>query len=195
VCVFGWLAHRDLYRRAGAGSSIAACWLNISPRTLAQELPALGCVLYLPGRRPGAGPDVTRLPYGVLAESAELAPLLETRWLRAASAVSELGPREWLDCVDAGGRVQARLYLLPDTDYLAWDALLASGQPAAAPAGRTGAAGFRAEGARLVCFRRRQLPSLASLGQAVPGRVSALSRSLARDIARAEAVAPPVAAG
>src|SRR3546814_12231625 len=82
------------------------------------------------------GTTVRELPRGLLAEAMQLAPLLQTRRLVAASAITVEGPREWIDCVDREGRTCARLHLLPDTDYLAWDRLLACGEPMAATPAR-----------------------------------------------------------
>jgi hypothetical protein len=49
--------------------------------------------------------------------------LLQCCSLLAASAITVEGPREWIECLAADGLPRARLYLLPDTDYLSWDAL------------------------------------------------------------------------
>ncbi len=82
-----------------------------------------------------AGSNVRELPRGLLVEAMQLAPLLQTRWL-LASMITVEGSRKWIECVDREGRCWARLYLLPDTDYLAWDRLRACGGPvpAARPA-------------------------------------------------------------
>lgn len=184
--MFGWLAHRSACARARTQLA-STRWLRFSPTVLAQALPSLGCVLYLPPPWPDT-PD-EEAPAGVLAERRELAPLLRTRTLYAASAVTADGPREWIECMDAAGRPQARLYLLPDTDYLAWDALLAAGELLAPVlAQRRVAADFRAASAELLCFTHRHLPWLTTLGRRVPESVSALSRGIAADIAHAEAV-------
>ncbi|PWK88700.1 hypothetical protein C7456_105234 [Fulvimonas soli] len=183
--MFGWLAAFGLCDSARFNTS-ATPWLPATPRRLAEWLPQLGGVLYLPGRQapcdglPGAA--------GILVESVELAPLLRVRALRGSSAVTPEGPREWIDGADAHGRVQMRLYLLPDTDYCAWDACL--GGPArtcggpAAPAAEP----FRAAGARLLRFTHRRLGGLGLIGTAAPG-LSGLGHRLAAGIARQEAVA------
>ena len=168
-------------------SSVATRWLAVAPQTLAQGLAQLGCVLYLPARRCDADP--VDLPLGLLAESRELTPLLRTCYVGLASAVTGEGPREWIECVDAAGMLQARIYLLPDTDYLAWDALFAEGVPVAAPMlHRAGHPVCFAERARLLCFTRRHVSRLTMLGSEAPSRVSSLGRGVARDIAVAEAV-------
>ncbi|HEV7778444.1 MAG TPA: hypothetical protein VGO76_16350 [Luteibacter sp.] len=184
--MFGWFSAFGAAQRPRA-SSVATRWLAVAPQALAQGLAQLGCVLYLPTRRCDA--DSGDLPLGLLAESMELTPLLRTRYVGLASAVTEEGPREWIECVDGVGALQARIYLLPDTDYLAWDALFADGVAVTAPMRhRAGPPVCFAERARLLCFTRRQVSRLAMLGSEAPSHVSSLGRGVARDIAVAEAV-------
>lgn len=57
-----------------------------------------------------------------------LAALGQCVKVRVDSAVTSQGPRECLEFPDAAGEIQAKLFLLPDTDYLAWDEMLASRQ-------------------------------------------------------------------
>lgn len=45
--------------------------------------------------------------------------------IRLESAVTSQGPREYLEFADVRDRVHAKLFLLPDTDYLAWDEMVA----------------------------------------------------------------------
>ncbi|MGC1550309.1 MAG: hypothetical protein WA777_17455, partial [Rhodanobacter sp.] len=130
-------------------------------RCLARHLPLLGSVLYLPEQ--AVTGTLAHLPRGLLVEHLEMSPLLQTCWLAAASVISSDGPHEWLECIDRYGRLRARLHLLPDTDYLAWDALLAAGTPIAAPVSLQRSNGFRAESARVVFFRSRQLAGLTLL--------------------------------
>ncbi|WP_049623615.1 hypothetical protein [Frateuria defendens] len=153
-------------------------WLD--PRACAARLPALGCVLYLPAR-------VAPAPAGgLLPLRAELAPLAGLRGLFAASLVTGDGPREWLDAVDRQGRVLARLYLLPDTDYLAWDALLAAGAPGAAPL--RAPAVFCPAGAHVLRFQARTLAGMSLLDARTPTAMSPLGSQLALRIAKAESV-------
>ena len=181
--MFAWLAHRSACARARRATA-SSHWLPCPSGQLAQVLPALGCILYLPARQAGGAEDDPG--GGLLAGHRELAPLLRTRGLHVASTVTAEGPREWIECVDEANRSLARLYLLPDTDYLAWDAMLAGAVPSAQqpPA----AEGFRAVGAHLLSFAYRRLPGLAVLEGVGPGPVSALGRGIAAEIARQEAV-------
>jgi hypothetical protein len=52
-------------------------------------------------------------------------------WERAVRAeahalIDAVGVREWVAFLDANGDCRGRLHLLPDTDFLAWEALIAS---------------------------------------------------------------------
>ena len=183
--MFGWLATHPvaLCRRAPVSPVQRRCF-RISPLQLAEHLPRLGQVLYVADARPLAALDEP--PAGWLVEQCELAPLLHTHWLVAASMVGDDGPREWLECLDRRGNACARLHLLPDTDYLAWDALLATGVPT--PEAVRGCHAMRPRDACVTCFRRRHLAGLLALGRAAATPVSALGREIAQRIAQAEAV-------
>lgn len=98
------------------------------------------------------------------------------------------GPREWMDCLDAHGHFCARLHLLPDTDFLAWDALLADAR-ALPPISPCLQLRFRAASAELVSFHVRRLGALNVLDAAPLGQLSMLGRGIAREIARVSAVA------
>jgi hypothetical protein len=194
--MFGWLAsHAALICRRADTSPVQRRWLRMSPLQLARHLPQLGSVLYLPEQ--AIANTLIHPPHGLLVEHLELSPLLQTCWLAAASVISSDGPHEWLECIDRYGRLRARMHLLPDTDYLAWDALLAIGAPIAAPVSLQRPRGFRAESARVLCFRTRQLAGLALLSGIAPVAISTLGLGIAGEIARAEAVElrPPVAVG
>lgn len=144
-------------------------------------LPALGSVLYAP-----AAHGVLRgrpLP-GLLVESVELAPLLHTRSLASVSAITPDGPREWMECRDAGERLLARLYLLPDTDYLAWDALYARAGEGSVAAARADAGAWRPASAQLLRFRLCRHACLQLLGADAVDASSTLVRELAARIAR-----------
>lgn len=144
-------------------------------------LPALGSVLYAPAvRRMLHG---SPLP-GLLVESIELAPLLHTRSLACASAITADGPREWMECRDAGGRLLARLYLLPDTDYLAWDALYARADAGAVAVPCADVHAWRPARAQLLRFRLHRHAGLQLLGADAVEASSALVRELAARIAR-----------
>jgi hypothetical protein len=160
---------------------------RVAPAMLLRELPSLGSVLYLP-TRPGMSDEV---PRGLLVEAMSLAPLLQTRYLVAISAITSEGPREWIECVDRRGRLCARLYLLPDTDYLAWDALLTNCKTMAAMTTLMHTRllrNIRPRSAHLLRFHWRQLAGLDVLGAEAPGQVSMLSKHLVGRVAGAEAV-------
>ena len=184
--MFGWLASFGVPSRGR--SAPATRWLAITPRTLIDGLGQLGGVLYL-APRPERCPRHDNLPPGCLVESADLAPLLATRFVGHTCAVTAEGPREWIDIAGGQGETLARIYLLPDTDYLAWDGLFVDTLPCHAPAGdlpdREWRRGSRA---RVLSFTRRQLVDFTLLG-ARDAPVSSLGRGVARDIAVSESVA------
>ncbi|WP_243041845.1 hypothetical protein [Dyella sedimenti] len=187
--MFGWLAHALASLHAGNGTddlAVSRCAMPMSGPELAARLPMLGSVLYLPTRKaPSRG---WPLPAGWLASRHELAPLLATRELCVASMVGVDGPREWIDCIDAEGRFCARLHLLPDTDYLAWDALLSRGRPLPPLPWRSECAACRAASAELVHFRTRRLGGLELLEALPLSRLSILGQDIAREVARASDV-------
>lgn len=185
--MFASLLHRlqDLHR-AGSVPSIHRRRMRMDPAELFDALPALGSVLYMPVCPRGQPPSA--LPGGVLVETMQLAPLLQTTTLDVVCAITTDGPREWADCRDARGRLCARLYLLPDTDYLAWDHLFGA-SPGVSP-GDVPHAERQRHGAcvALLRFHVRAMAGLRVLGAEIHPPASALSRQLAGQIARAEAV-------
>ena len=184
--MFGWLASFGVNARHRSASTIR--WLAVAPRTLVEGLGQLGGVLYL-APRPVSCPASTPLPTGCLVEAAELAPLLATRYVGLTCAVTAEGPREWIDCVDAEGDTLARIFLLPDTDYLAWDGLFADAIAVDAPRRRVpDREWLRACRARVLSFQRRRLVGFDVLG-AQDVRISSLGRGVARAIAVSESVA------
>lgn len=181
----GWLATRVIpFCLHAACAEVERRWLHIAPRTLARHLPAAGPGLYLPC----AVTPATAVASGLLAGCRELAPLLRVHWLVAACAIGCDGPREWLECRAGDGRLCARLHLLPDSDYLGWDALLAAGVPMGA-LGRSWPCDERIEAARVLEFRCRRLAGLDLLEARPAARVSALGGGIARGIARAAGLA------
>lgn len=184
--MFGWLASFGVHSRGRPLPTVR--WLAVSPRTLAEGLGQLGGVLYLaPASR--SCPASWPVPSHCLVESADLAPLLATCHVALTCAVTCEGPREWIDCVAGDGETLARIYLLPDTDYLAWDGLFVDAVPADAPVRMApGRSWLRQCRARVLAFSRRRLAGFDVLG-ATDVSVSALGRDVARDIAVSEAVA------
>ncbi|OOG47486.1 hypothetical protein B0E52_03665 [Rhodanobacter sp. C06] len=179
--MFGWLAPHvaHLCPRAD-GVAVSRHWLRITPLQLARHLPAAGCVLYLP-----CAARVDETVPSLLVGRCELAPLLRVRWLVAASAIGSDGPHEWLECRARDGRLCARLHLLPDSDYLGWDALLAAGAPVPA-ACATRPDDARIAAARLLEFRCRRVAGIDLLDASPAADISTLGGGIARGIARVE---------
>lgn len=168
----------------GGTMQIARQSLRVTPEHLIHYLPALGNVLYMP-MRSGAQP-VVNMPKGFLVEAMSLAPLLRASWLVLASEITVDGPREWIDCMDADHHACARMHLLPDTDYLAWDALLGCGDKV--PDFPAAASTPSAASAQMVRFHSRRMAGLQMLGAELAAHSSTLSRELAGRIARDEAL-------
>ena len=164
--MFGWLATFGALRREHS-STVQTRWYLLGPRALADALPTLGSVLHLPHVH--CEPCLGHLPPGVIAGDALVAPLLATRMVGAGTAVTADGPREWLDYVDASGACLARTYLLPDTDYLGWDALLAEGDPVVAHEVACRGHRFAAARAQVLRFQTQQVGG-ASCAAWVPAR-------------------------
>lgn len=176
-----WLRQRQARCPQASGTSICQRRLRITPQLLVAALPALGSVLYMP--LAACEQDLSAMPRGLLVETPQLALLLRVHWLMVASVIAVDGPREWVDGIDRTGRPCVRLHLLPDTDYLGWDRLLACGEPvfAGAPAPH-----LRALDAYPLRFHQRPLAGLDVLrGEAVTA-LSPLSRRLAGQIAWAD---------
>lgn len=187
--MFGWLAHAFASLRPScdtASWSISRCAVPMAGIQLAERLPMLGGVLYLPARCEAQ--QSWPVPAGWLAARCELAPLLRSEVLIVSSMIGADGPREWIDCVDGQGHFRARVHLLPDTDYLAWDALLAGGQALPSTPLCPDPMTCRAASAELVCFRTRRLGQLDLLETLPIGHLSALGRHVAREAARTAAV-------
>ena len=168
--------------------------------TLAEWLPRLGTVLWLERRDavPGAPLRMSAGPRLLLLEHAAAGVLARCASLRAWSNVTPQGPREWLSLHQASGEVAAKLFLLPDSDVLAWDQMTAalglvpveSGPPDA-----PGHASFLRRAlarfghrwqARLLAFDLKPLPLLHTLGAKAPLRISLLGLDLARTIVHDE---------
>jgi hypothetical protein len=193
-----------------ASAADAAAWLDgssaarVTPtrcldlHCVADALPELGTVLWL--HRPTRDrtfPRARLTPQGVmLLEHPALGVLADCIEVVPMSAVTSHGPREWLEFRNVHNAAIAKLYLLPDTDYLAWDAMLAgcrSNATLSASGGNWQAhkafmhAAFACVGAsweaRLVRMPMLRLTGLRVLGLRAPEPVSALGCRCARAIA------------
>ena len=165
--------------RQGIGTTARPSSSPVLPRPW--QLAELGSVLCL--YRPQRGGELAGWIQAVRAES--------------ATGMDSDGLRESLSFFDATGQCCWRLFLLPDSDFLAWD-LLASQFPSRCEeaavqgvadrlwrrlAGRLGGNGWRVCVLRLhVLAQSRTAPSLA----ASPAPVSTLGVAAARRIARQE---------
>jgi hypothetical protein len=182
--MFGWLATRStpLCRHAPL-TVVSRRSRQITPSSLIRRLPSLGSVLYLHATSATATGDV--LPPGLLVTQRAFAPLLATRWLVATCVITDDGPREWLECMDCFGCTRARLHLLPDTDYLAWDALISSCDPDNHPPTVRGVSPLRPDSAAVVNFQLRKLAGLLLL-ETGASILSPLGDRIAARIAQAE---------
>jgi hypothetical protein len=185
--MFGWLTTPSSPRCRHAPLTVLSQRLRpISPHAWLDKLPSLGSVLYL--HNSAAQVITEALPPGLLVTERSLAPLLDVRWLMATSAVTEDGPREWLECMDRFGRPRARLHLLPDTDYLAWEALMAKPEPSLPPPVSPNAPSLRPDSASIVNFRLREFAGLILLEGDTSTELSPLGHHVAAHIAHAESV-------
>ena len=184
--MFGWLAARSTpFCRYAPQTLLSRRTRRMTPQVLMRHLPGLGSVLYLHATSSSVVTDA--LAVGVLVAQRDFAPLLDTHWLVATSVVTDDGPREWCDFVDHYGRPRARLHLLPDTDYLAWDALMNSrGSLDAPPPAWPGGQLLRPDNASVVNFQLRELAGLMLLDRGTPAALSLLGDRVAAHIASAE---------
>lgn len=170
---------------------------------LADWLPRLGPVLWIHrDPRPLPHERACMTARGVmLLDHPALSALARSTQVVAGSAVTPQGPREWLAVRDVQGRAQAKLFLLPDTDYLAWDRLLAdlgnrtdeepigSGSRWQAPITYLRGALARLGTpwrASVLTVSVNRLPWLHALGARPPAAISPLGLALARLIATDE---------
>ena len=167
--------------------------------TLVPWLPRLGATLWLERKSRRAHAPATVGTRGLLLlDHPALTPLARSAHANAHVQVTSHGPREWLSFRDAEGSAIAKLYLLPDTDYLAWDEMIAAtglAPPTKEPANWHAHAAFlrtalarigSAWQARLVTFEHQSLPWLSTLGARAPLKLSLLGLELARLIAASE---------
>jgi hypothetical protein len=182
--MFGWLATRSTpFCRHALPTIVAQRCRSVSPRCLASRLPDLGGVLYLHATSAEVVSDAS--PPGLLVAERVLAPLLDTRWLVATSVVTDDGPREWLECVDHLERIRARLHLLPDTDYLAWDALMNIGEARSGAPILPNMSSLQPDSAMVTRFNLRKLAGMPLLERSSPV-LSSLGGRIAARIAHAE---------
>lgn len=184
--MFGWLATRSSRLCPQATQNVVSRGIRpTTPQAWLDVLPQLGSVLYLHDTRCAVLAE--SMPAGLLVAQRAFAPLLDTFWLLTATLITEDGPREWCECLDREGRTRARLHLLPDTDYLAWDKLMVSRtlQHDAAPLACVQP--LLPDSANVVNFRVRDIAGLRVLEHHLPP-LSPLGQCIATRIAVAESV-------
>lgn len=195
------LARDDRTFAAPAPVSKASADAAFDLARFAEWLPRLGAVLWLDRRDAARTPSRASIgARGVLLlDHPALARLGESVAATAHTQVTAHGPREWLAFRDGEGHTHAKLFLLPDSDYLAWDEMAAAFH--LAPANADQDPGWQAHTAflrhalarigshwraRLLTFEHRALPWLQLLAARPPLRISLLGLELARGIARSE---------
>lgn len=168
---------------------------------LAELLPRLGPVLWLDCAGDKHCDDALplRAGRGVLLEPGPLDALATLRRVTAHANVTSMGLREFLGFADAAGNTLARLYLLPDTDCLAWDEMTRA--CALEPEETSANARWQAHGAfrrgafarlgparraRMVRFELHGSSGLRTLDARPLLRLSLLGMARARQIAREE---------
>ncbi|GLQ92323.1 hypothetical protein [Dyella acidisoli] len=183
--MFSWLAARSPLLCRRALRLLASRRIRrITPHTLISALPGLGSVLYLHAASKDAPPNASAS--GLLVAQPAFAPLLNAHWLVAVSVVTDDGPREWCECLDHLGRVRARWHLLPDTDYLAWDALTAPCVPCSITFPSIDMQPLHPDRASVVNFRVREIAGMLLLEQDTYTALSPLGDRIAARIAHAE---------
>lgn len=168
---------------------------------VAGDMPALGGVL-CQVRPPLPLPALSLARWAAATDG--LPPLPDHPWLYGLPRMTDVlahvdidsdGPRERLDFVDAGGGVLMRVWLLPDSDFCAWDQLLAR-HAVALRAPETGAdmaggwwarcqgwrGGMRQWRTALVRFTLQRVAGMRMLGL-VPSSTSPLARRHAEQLA------------
>ncbi len=95
-------------------SGVSPGAVPVAANDLARWFPRLGPTLWLQRCSPRRG-AAARPPMP------EMSALRECASLSAHATVTPGGPREWLCLRDSRGAQLARMFLIPDTDYFAWD--------------------------------------------------------------------------
>jgi len=176
-----WLTARRLPRTLPMPAD--TCWLRPDPQRFARDLAALGPVFCLWARAPAS---TTPVSPAIAAGSPDSQVLARPGALSHACAVTLDGPREWITVHDQAGIARCRLHLLPDTDYLAWDALVAHAGPMSAP---DVPSTLRARHGRRLCFDVQTIGPWALVCARPVNGCCPLSARTAQELARAEGVA------
>lgn len=154
---------------------------------MASALAALGPVLHVDCGLAALARTLAPAAQAPWPARAELAGLSGASSVCACVTVDNEGPRESLHFFDQSGAVLAAVWLLPDSDFLAWERLIealpaASAQPPARTRWRRGALHGSA---RVCCLEHVRLAAVELLDMRAPARLSALGLGWARQIAAA----------
>lgn len=165
---------------------------------LAEYLPQLGPVLWLQHLQVGKQQAFAQHSESLLPGHPALGVLASCSRLRAHYVITAHGPREWLCVCNGIGTIEARLFLLPDTNVLAWDEFVAALRivPTAADChelpthntflGRALSRCGQRWQARLLEFRSQQVAGQSKLNALPPLRISLLGMDIASNIVRDE---------
>lgn len=162
-------------------------------------LPRLGPVLWL--KRRNAEPErqrPSRPGTPLFVEHAAIGSLATFNTLQVNHAITPQGPREWLSFHSTSASIDAKLFLLPDSDVLAWDQMCSAGQrpsaetvhrepPTHANLLKRALARFGQRGqAHLLQFHFKRRPWMSVISAQPPLRISLLGIDIVRNIVRDE---------
>lgn len=151
---------------------------------LGDALADLGVVLYVYAQRESR---TWLAPHAPWPARRELVGLVAAERVVASVAVDSDGPHECLRFLDEAGDTLASLWLLPDSDFLAWETLLAALPGEAIVRERTRRdAPRRTSQARVLRLQRARVGGVDLLDAQTPTRLSVLGLGSARRLALAE---------
>lgn len=152
---------------------------------LGEALSDLGVVLYVYSRQDNRTWLAPQAPWPARRE---LVGLVAAERVVASVAVDSDGPHECLRFLDDGGDTLASLWLLPDSDFLAWETLLAAlpGDAIARDRPHRRDTAARTAQARVLTLQRTRVGGVELLDAHVPARLSVLGLASARRLALAE---------
>lgn len=151
---------------------------------LGDALADLGVVLYVYAQRESR---TWLAPHAPWPARRELVGLVSAERVVASVAVDSDGPHECLRFLDDEGDTLASLWLLPDSDFLAWETLLAAlpGEAIVRERGRREVP-LRTSSARVLRLQRARVGGVELLDAQTPARLSVLGLASARRLALAE---------
>ena len=152
---------------------------------LADALADLGVVLYVYTRHDSR---TWLAPHAPWPARRELVGLVSAERVVASVAVDSDGPHECLRFLDDTGHALASLWLLPDSDFLAWETLLAALPRDAIARDRphAGEMPARSSQARVIRLQSSRVGGVDLLDAHTPKRLSVLGLAQARRLALAE---------